>query len=140
MAGGRSGDAAAEADGRCHHEAFGMNTRRIGSGRYVSFGWSEVAHQFDDILGKLVSVTAQVSADGAGGSDMESSISGNRHIAKGDASQVRSGLVWGFFCQAVVLGLLSVLCSEQEGGSSSRRLAIRFAERAEGVKGPKRLA
>ena len=53
---------------------------------------------------------------------------------------VRNGLVWGFFCQAVVLGLLSVLCSEREGGSSSRRLAIRFAERAEGVKGPKRLA
>jgi len=26
----------------------------------------------------------------------------------------------------------------REGGSSSRRLAIRFAERAEGVKGPKR--
>jgi hypothetical protein len=90
LAGGRSGDAAAEADGRCQHEAFGMNTRLIGSGRYVSFGWSEVAHQFDDILGKLVSVTAQVSADGAGGSDMESSISGNRHIAKGDASQVGS--------------------------------------------------
>src|SRR5439155_1601671 len=52
-------------------------------------------------------------------------------------NQVRTGLVWGFFCQAVVLGLLSVLCSEREGGSSSRRLAIRFAERAEGVKGPK---
>ena len=27
MAGGRSGDAAAEADGRCHHEAFGMKCR-----------------------------------------------------------------------------------------------------------------
>src|SRR4029077_3044418 len=53
-------------------------------------------------------------------------------------NRVRNGLVWGFFCQAVVLGLLSVLCSEREGGSSSRRLAIRFAERAEGVKGPKR--
>src|SRR6202011_5334726 len=37
-------------------------------------------------------------------------------------SQVRRRLVWGFFCQAVVLGLLSVLCSEREGRSSSRRL------------------
>src|SRR4029077_12169927 len=58
--------------------------------------------------------------------------------AKPDGRCYRIRLVWGFFCQAVVLGLLSVLCSEREGRSSSRRLAIRFAERAEGVKGPKR--
>ena len=42
-----------------------------------------------------MSVTAQVSADGPGGSDMEGSISGNRPIAKGDASQVRRGLFAG---------------------------------------------
>src|SRR6266403_4843566 len=41
--------------------------------------------------------------------------------------QVRTRLVWGFFCQAVVLGLLSVLCSEREGRSS-------FFNRAAGVK------
>ena len=46
--------------------------------------------------------------------------------------------VWGFSCQVVVFGLLPVLCSERESRSSSRRLAIRLAERAEGVKGPKR--
>ena len=40
---------------------------------------------------------------------------------------VRTRLVWGFFCQAVVLGLLSVLCSEREGRSS-------FFNRAAGVK------
>ena len=47
-------------------------------------------------------------------------------------------LVWGFSCQVVIFGLLAVLCSERESRSSFRRLAIRFAERAEGVKGPKR--
>src|SRR6516165_12722437 len=31
-------------------------------------------------------------------------------------------LVWGFSCQAIVSGLLSVLCSERESRSSSRRL------------------
>src|SRR5260370_42166001 len=35
---------------------------------------------------------------------------------------VRIRLVWGFFCQAGVFGFLSVLCSEREGRSSSRRL------------------
>jgi GNAT superfamily N-acetyltransferase len=30
--------------------------------------------------------------------------------------------VWGFFCQVVVFGLLSVLCSERESRSPSRRL------------------
>src|ERR1700726_834967 len=39
-----------------------------------------------------------------------------------EPDQVRTRLVWGFFCQTVVLGLLSVLCSEREGRSSSRRL------------------
>jgi hypothetical protein len=38
------------------------------------------------------------------------------------AEYLATELVWGFFCQAVVLGLLSVLCSEREGRSSSRRL------------------
>ncbi len=62
---------------------------------YAEITRTAEAHEFDDILGKLVSVTAQVSADGPGGSDMEGSISGNRPIAKGDASQVRSGLCAG---------------------------------------------
>src|SRR5438874_1267899 len=31
-------------------------------------------------------------------------------------------LVWGFSCQVVIFRLLSVLCSEREGRSSSRRL------------------
>ena len=48
------------------------------------------------------------------------------------------GLVWGFFCQAVVLGLLTVFCSERERPFFVPSPAIRFAERAEGVKGPKR--
>jgi hypothetical protein len=47
-------------------------------------------------------------------------------------------LVWGFSCQAVVLGLLSVFCSERERPFFVPSPAIRFAERAEGVKGPKR--
>src|SRR6202043_1348492 len=34
-------------------------------------------------------------------------------------NQVRTRLVWGFFCQAVVLGLLSVLCSEVCPGKAS---------------------
>jgi hypothetical protein len=51
---------------------------------------------------------------------------------------VRSRLVWGFFCQVVVLGLLSVLCSERERPFFVPSPAIRVAERAEGVKGPKR--
>ena len=38
-----------------------------------------------------------------------------------------------FSCQVVDFGLLPVLCSEREGRSSSP--VIRFAERAEGVKG-----
>ena len=36
-------------------------------------------------------------------------------------------LVWGFFCQVVIFGLLAVLCSEREGRSS-------FFNRAAGVK------
>ena len=47
-------------------------------------------------------------------------------------------LVWGFSCQVVVFGLLPVLCSEREGPFFVPSPAIRFAERAEGVKGPKR--
>jgi hypothetical protein len=48
------------------------------------------------------------------------------------------GLVWGFLRQAVVLGLLSVFCSERERPFFVPSPAIRFPERAEGVKGPKR--
>ena len=44
----------------------------------------------------------------------------------------------GLFLSSGCFGFAAVLCSEREGRSSSRRLAIRFAERAEGVKGPKR--
>src|SRR6267378_7793475 len=47
-------------------------------------------------------------------------------------------LVWGFSCQVVVLGLWPVLCSELEGPFFVPSPAIRFPERAEGVKGPKR--
>ena len=46
--------------------------------------------------------------------------------------------VWGFSCQVVVLVLLPVLCSERERPFFVPSPAIRFAERAEGVKGPKR--
>jgi hypothetical protein len=46
--------------------------------------------------------------------------------------------VWGFSCQVVIFGLLAVLCSEREKPFFVPSLAIRFAERAEGVKGPKR--
>jgi hypothetical protein len=47
-------------------------------------------------------------------------------------------LVWGFSCQVVVFGLLPVLCSERERPFFVPSPAIRFPERAEGVKGPKR--
>ena len=47
-------------------------------------------------------------------------------------------LVWGFSCQVVIFGLLPVLCSELEKPFFVPSPAIRFAERAEGVKGPKR--
>ena len=47
-------------------------------------------------------------------------------------------LVWGFSCQAVIFGLLPVLCSERGKPFFVPSPAIRFAERAEGVKGPKR--
>jgi len=52
--------------------------------------------------------------------------------------QVRSGLVWGFSCQVVVLGFAE---SSLFGAGKPFFIpspAIRFAERAEGVKGPKR--
>ncbi len=48
------------------------------------------------------------------------------------------GLVWGFSCQAVVLGCAEVFCSERERPFFVPSPAIRFPERAEGVKGPKR--
>src|SRR5947209_7826948 len=46
--------------------------------------------------------------------------------------------VWGFSCQAVVLGCAEVFCSERERPFFVPSPGIRFAERAEGVKGPKR--
>ena len=49
-------------------------------------------------------------------------------------------LVWGFSCQVVVFGLLPVLCSERERPFFVPSPAIRFPERAEGVKGPKTLS
>ena len=54
-------------------------------------------------------------------------------------------LVWGFFCHAVVLGLLSGLCSEREGRSSSRRLrsgsrSARKGSRDRNASGARRLA
>ena len=57
-----------------------------------------------------------------------------------DSSLEEAGfeLVWGFSCQVVVLGLWPVLCSELEGPFFVPSPAIRFPERAEGVKGPKR--
>ena len=53
-------------------------------------------------------------------------------------SKPDSNLYGAFPVKWLIWVLLRVLCSEREGRSSSRRLAIRFAERAEGVKGPKR--
>ena len=47
-------------------------------------------------------------------------------------------LVWGFPCQVVFFGLLPVLCSEREGPFFIPSPTIRFPQRAEGVKGPKR--
>ena len=47
-------------------------------------------------------------------------------------------LVWGFSCQVVLFGLLPVLCSERGSAFFVPSPAIRFPERAEGVKGPKR--
>jgi len=46
--------------------------------------------------------------------------------------------VWGFSCQTVVWVVLTVFCSERERPFFAPSPAIRFAERAEGVKGPKR--
>ena len=47
-------------------------------------------------------------------------------------------LVWGFSCQVFLFGLLPVLCSERGSAFFVPSPAIRFRERAEGVKGPKR--
>src|SRR5271165_7262218 len=54
------------------------------------------------------------------------------------AEMARFELVWGFSCQAVVWVVLTVFCSERERPFFVPSPAIRFAERAEGVKGPKR--
>jgi hypothetical protein len=62
-------------------------------------------------------------------------------------SQVRTGLgaggkrirtCMGLFLSSHVFGLLPVLCSERGKPFLVRSPAIRFAERADGVKGPKR--
>ena len=47
-------------------------------------------------------------------------------------------LVWGFSCQGFVCGLEPVLCSERGKPFFVPSPASRIAERAEGVKGPKR--
>src|SRR5580704_5604862 len=47
-------------------------------------------------------------------------------------------LVWGFCCQVVILVCSGFFVRSGKGRSSSRRLRSGFAERAEGVKGPKR--
>jgi hypothetical protein len=52
--------------------------------------------------------------------------------------ELDSNLYGAFSCQVVVFGLLPVLCSEREAPFFIPSPAIRFAERAEGVKGPKR--
>jgi len=49
-----------------------------------------------------------------------------------------SNLYGAFPCQVVVFGLMPVLCSEREGPFFIPSPTIRFPERAEGVKGPKR--
>jgi hypothetical protein len=43
--------------------------------------------------------------------------------------------LWGFTCQAIVFGLLTVLCSERERPFFIPSPAMQFPERAEGVKG-----
>src|SRR5258706_6694576 len=66
-----------------------------------------------------------------------------------NTSQVRNGLggggseirtCMGLFLSSGCFWLLAVLCSEREGPFFVPSPAIRFPERAEGVKGPKRLA
>jgi hypothetical protein len=47
-------------------------------------------------------------------------------------------LVWGFSCQVVLFGLRPVLCSKRGTAFFVPSPAIRFPERAEGGKGPKR--
>src|ERR1700730_5056276 len=45
-----------------------------------------------------------------------------RFVADSPVAETSFELVWDFSCQVVAFGLLPVLCSEREGGSSSRRL------------------
>ena len=62
------------------------------------------------------------------------------HKFASDSAQEGTGfeLVWGFSCQVVLFGLLPVLCSERGSAFFVPSPAIRFPERAEAVKGPKR--
>src|ERR1700726_3978968 len=67
-----------------------------------------------------------------------SSLKRDRRFADSPLEERGFELVWGFSCQVVVFGLLPVLCSERERPFFVPSPAIRFPERAEGVKGPKR--
>jgi len=62
----------------------------------------------------------------------------NRKFADSPLEGTGFELVWGFPCQVVFFGLLPVLCSERGGAFFVPSPAIRFPERAEGVKGSKR--
>jgi hypothetical protein len=61
-----------------------------------------------------------------------------RSLLDSPLEQAGFELVLGFSCQVVVFGLLQFFCSERERPFFVPSPAIRFAERAEGVKGPKR--
>ena len=65
-------------------------------------------------------------------------LEGDREFVDSPVEEDGFELVWGFSCQVVVFGLMPVLCSERERPFFVPSPAIRFAERAEGVKGPKR--
>src|SRR5271169_6830447 len=62
----------------------------------------------------------------------------DRGFADSPLEQRRFELVWGFSCQVVVLVLLPVLLFGAGRPFFVPSPTIRFAERAEGVKGPKR--
>ena len=67
-----------------------------------------------------------------------SHLEGDREFADSPLEQAGFELVWGFSCQVVVLGFAE---SSLFGAGKPFFIpspAIRFAERAEGVKGPKR--
>jgi hypothetical protein len=72
------------------------------------------------------------------GQPFEAVVHRNRKFADSPLEQAGFELVWGFSCQVVVLGFAE---SSLFGAGKPFFIpspAIRFAERAEGVKGPKR--